>query len=231
MKAYTIGQFNEYTPTSMDQVSLTVRQYTPWLQRTMGDTYVIVPATPGCKGDENFNVFQYSSVPVGPQSAYRFRLPWLNLRLNAHMRHISFDLLHCHSPFSSGQYALRMARRRNIPVVTTFHPEYCRDVLQSVRSSTAKRLIRRMVKFYSSVDEVWVNDSAAEDCLREYGYRGRVIVIDDNTNSENLNDAVRYRYIAVIQHKKCELMHHKIRIPWPERIWPEPIFELNEQWV
>ncbi len=227
MKRYTIGQFNEYT--TMDEVSLTVRNHTHWLNQTMGDAYIIAPCVADCADNDGVTVLRYTSNPMSRKLSNRMGLPWLDFKLQTRLRSIPFDLLHCHSPFATGQYALWMGRRRDIPVVATFHPGYCQDALQSVRPSVAKRMTRRMIKFFSSVDEVWVPGIAAEETLRKYGYQGRVTVMENTQNIENTIDAVRNRYITVIRRKKCELLHQKSRIPWPERIWPDPMFELNEQ--
>ncbi|MDR1171728.1 MAG: glycosyltransferase [Bacteroidales bacterium] len=229
MEKYTIGQFNEYAPTTMDEASLTVHAYTLWLNRTVGDAYATASCVPG-RVDNGSGALRDASDPVSRQISNRTGMPWLNFKLQARLRNIPFDLLHCHSPFATGQYALWMGRRRDIPVVATFHPGYCRDMLQSVRPSVAKRMTRRMIKFLSSVDEVWVPGAVAEETLRKYGYRGRVIMMENAPDMEkNTFDTVRNRYITVIRRKKCELLHRKSRTPWPERIWPDPIFELSEQ--
>ena len=207
MKEYTIGQFNEFLPTAMDEVSLT---------QTMGDTSVL--PVPGRVDNKNFTVLRYL-LPVS-----RMRIPWLNFKLYTRMCSIPFDLLHCHSPFSAGKSALQMSRRKGIPIVATFHPAHCQNVLQSVRPSTAKRMVRRMVNFFSSVDEVWVTGTVAEDTLRKYGFFGRVTVMADTQGMDR-------HYMAVMQRKKCEILYQKKRVPWPERIWPDPVFELNEQWA
>ena len=208
MKEYTIGQFNEFLPTAMDEVSLA---------KTVGDASVL--SVSGCVYNKRFTVVRYLSVPVSRQVSHWMRLPWLYFKLNTRNM---LDLLHCHSPFSAVKYALRMSRRKGIPIVATFHPAHCQNVLRSVRPSTAKRMIRRMVNFFSSVDEVWVAGAVAEDALRKYGFFGRVTVMDD------LRGMNRH-YMAVMQRKKRELLYQKRRIPWPEKIWPDPVFELNEQ--
>lgn len=231
MKRYTIGQFNGYTLMTMNEASLTVRNHTHWLSRTMGDAYIIAPKVPGCCETDSTGILRYSSNPVSRQLFDRMGLPWLDIKTHARLRNIPFDLLHCHSPFAAGQYALWIGRRRDIPVVATFHPGHCQDVLQSVRPSVAKRMTRRMIKFFSSVDELWAPSAVAVETLREYGYHGRVTVMENTPNTETATDVVRNRYIAVIQRKKCELLHQVQRKPWPERIWPDPMFELNEQWA
>jgi glycosyltransferase involved in cell wall biosynthesis len=187
---YTIGLFNESFPPVMDGVSLTVRNYACWLNRTMGNTYMITPSYPGYTDTEEFPVLRYTSVPVPMRKPYRMGLPYFDACLHRRLRSIPFDLLHCHSPFSAGWYALRMARRRGIPVVATFHSKYRDDFMRAVHNPViVKLMIRRIVDFYSSADEVWIPQPAVEETLREYGYKGCVTVMPNGTDFEK-NDEI-----------------------------------------
>jgi len=180
---YVIGQFNECFPPIMDGVSLTVRNYALWLNRTMGDTYMVTPAYPGYADREEFPVLRYASVPVPGRAPYRAGIPWLDAKLNRQLRHIPFDLLHCHSPFSAGRHALWLARRRGIPVVATFHSKYREDFARAVGNpALVKMMLQRVVEFYSAVDEVWIPQPAVEETLREYGYKGKLTVVDNGTD-------------------------------------------------
>jgi glycosyltransferase involved in cell wall biosynthesis len=187
---YTIGLFNESFPPVMDGVSLTVRNYACWLNRTMGNTYMITPSYPGYTDTEEFPVLRYTSVPVPMRKPYRMGLPYFDVRLHSRLQSVPFDLLHCHSPFSAGWYALRMARRRGIPVVATFHSKYRDDFMRAVRNSAiVKLMIRHVIDFYSAVDEVWIPQPAVEETLREYGYKGHVTVMHNGTDFER-NDNI-----------------------------------------
>jgi glycosyltransferase involved in cell wall biosynthesis len=183
MKKYIIGQFNECFPPVMDGVSLTVRNYAFWLNRMMGDTYMVTPNYPGYVDTEEFPVLRYASLPVPGRAPYRVGFPWLDAGLNRQLRNIPFDLFHCHSPFSAGRYALQIARRRGIPVVATFHSKYREDFTRAVSNpALVKMMLRRVVDFYSSADEVWIPQPAVEETLREYGYKGNVTVMDNGTD-------------------------------------------------
>jgi glycosyltransferase involved in cell wall biosynthesis len=194
---YTIGQFNECYPPIMDGVSLTVRNYAFWLNRTMGKTYVVTPAYPRYTDEEKFPVLRYASAPVPGRAPYRMGFPWLDIGLHDKLRNIPFDLLHCHSPFSAGWYALRMARRRDIPVVATFHSKYREDFTRAVGNpALVKMMLRNVVEFYSAVDEVWVPQPAVEATLREYGYKGDVTVMNNGTDFVEETDPNTVRLVS-----------------------------------
>jgi glycosyltransferase involved in cell wall biosynthesis len=194
---YTIGLFNESFPPVMDGVSLTVRNYAYWLNRTIGNTYMITPSYPGYTDMEEFPVLRYASVPVPMRKPYRMGLPYFDVRLHRRLHSVPFDLLHCHSPFSAGWYALRMARNRGIPVVATFHSKYRDDFMRAVHNPTiVRRMIKRVVDFYSSVNEVWIPQPAVEETLREYGYKGRVTVMPNGTDFDRNHEIESVRQNA-----------------------------------
>jgi glycosyltransferase involved in cell wall biosynthesis len=57
-------------------------------------------------------------------------------------------------------------------------------------------MIQRVVDFYSSVDEVWIPQSAVEETLREYGYKGRVTVVHNGTDFDKSEDIETVRQNA-----------------------------------
>jgi len=167
------GQFSESFPPIMDGVALTVRNYTAELNRTLGPSYAVIPAIPRCRGRRRTGVFQYFSVPLAARPPYRLGLPQVDLSIAQGLRRLRFDLVHAHSPFPAGRLALRLARRRGIPIVATFHSKYRDNFARAVPLAPAVDWgVRRIVDFYESVDQVWVPSAAALETLRQYGYRG-----------------------------------------------------------
>lgn len=39
-----------------------------------------------------------------------------------------------------------------------------------------------MIRFYEAADEVWIPQAAVEETLREYGYKGRIEVVDNGND-------------------------------------------------
>jgi 1,2-diacylglycerol 3-alpha-glucosyltransferase len=179
------GQFSESFPPIMDGVALTVRNYVAGLNKTLGPTYAVVPAIPHSRKQEHGEVYQYFSLPLAFRPPYRIGLPWFDLSLKAELHRVKFDLVHAHSPFSSGRLALRLARHRGIPIVATFHSKYRENFKQAVPiASVVNWAVRRIVDFYQAVDEVWAPTEASLETLREYGYRGRAEVVRNGVDLE-----------------------------------------------
>jgi glycosyltransferase involved in cell wall biosynthesis len=158
---------------------------------------MITPSYPGYIDTEEFPVFRYVSVPVPMRKPYRMGFPHLDRNLHHRLHSVPFNLLHCHSPFSAGWYALRIARRRNIPIVATFHSKYRDDFTRAVHNpAIVKLMIKRVVDFYSQVDEVWIPQPAVEKTLREYGYKGAVTVMNNGTDFDANEETATVRQEA-----------------------------------
>lgn len=57
MKGVSIGLFNDSYEPIIDGVTITVRNYAYWLNRTLGPTCVVAPAAPFYSGEEAFPEF------------------------------------------------------------------------------------------------------------------------------------------------------------------------------
>ena len=178
-----IGLFNECFPPVMDGVSLTVSNLARCFYQQGKDVAVVTPEMPGL--DESqlpYSVFQYRSFPVPGRHPYRYGFPSLDFKFQKQVAAQNFEILHAHCPFSSGDFALKTARRMGIPLVATFHSKYRDDFERVIPSKTlVDYLVGKVVKFYESVDEVWVPQASVGETLREYGYKGTFEVVDNGT--------------------------------------------------
>ena len=90
--------------------------------------------------------------------------------------------------------ALRLARQQKVPLVATFHSKYRADFERVVPSKTiVDYLVKNIVDFYNQADEVWVPQAGVAETLREYGYRGRVEVVDNGNDMATADDITPLR--------------------------------------
>ena len=178
-----IGLFNECFPPIMDGVSLTVSNLAQRFWQHGEEVAVVTPEVPGLdKSRLPYKVYQYSSFPIPGRPPYRYGLPSLDFRFQKQFASEHFDIFHAHCPFSSGEYALKMARKAGVPVVATFHSKYRDDFMRAVpNKALVDYLVGKVVRFYEHVDEVWVPQPSVGETLREYGFKGRFEVVDNGT--------------------------------------------------
>lgn len=187
-----IGQFNDSFPPVMDGVANVTKNYAYWLNRDYGRCYVITPKFPTYDDCEEFEVLRYFSLPLVPRPPYRLGMPGLDLAIRKKLQQIPFDLVHAHSPFSSGQLALQIARKKRIPIVATFHSKFYDDFKSVVKSHHLAQLgVRQVINFFNSVDYVWTVNQASIETLRSYGYTGDVEVMSNGTDFRPLKDMTK----------------------------------------
>lgn len=184
-----IGLFNENFPPIYDGVALSVVNYANWLMQKGHDVRLITPDAPG-KDDSAFPypIHRYFSLPLLGRRPYRWGLPIFDRNIHKAIRHIPFDIIHAHTPFSSGNIALKVAKEHNIPIIATFHSKYRSDIeRQTPFKFIADKMVNDIVKFFNQTDEVWIPQASVEATLREYGYHGPVHVMPNGSDFSNLD--------------------------------------------
>lgn len=173
MKKLIIGQFNDSFPPAIDGVANTVINYANYFHREEGLCYAVVPYFPNARNEDfAFPVLNFASLPVPFRKNYRFFHPGLSLKLSSRLMHINFDILHAHSPFTSGKIALSLAKKKNVPIVATFHTKFRDDIMTVVKSDAiADRMVDSIIAFYNQCDAVWAVNEATGKTLEAYGYK------------------------------------------------------------
>ena len=181
----TVGQFSESFPPIVDGVANAVENYAYWINKKHGDCVVITPKHPDSADDYTYKVKRYSSMKVPIRNEYRFGLPQMDTILWKKVKQIPFDIVHAHCPFSSGWAARSIAKKRGIPFVATFHSKYKEDFKAALKSDIiVDSVLASIVSFFEAADEVWVVGEACTETLREYGYKGSVIVMHNGCDIE-----------------------------------------------
>jgi glycosyltransferase involved in cell wall biosynthesis len=188
------GQFSDAFLPVMDGVSITVYNYALWLNKKIGPSYVVTHGFPKYDEQDDVPVLRYISIPVPGKPPYRLGLPHIGLSVQQQLRKLDFDLLHAHSPFTLGRLALRMARRRDIPVVATFHSKFRDDFETHIPfPSVIDWGINWIVDFFDKADEVWVPNGMTGETLKAYGYRGKYEIVQNgiDLNGSAAGDSLR----------------------------------------
>lgn len=183
------GQFSESFPPIMDGVGNVVKNYAYWLNKRYGSCYVVAPGFPKYIDNEEYEVMRYSSISVFTRPPYRTGIPTLDGLFMKKIKAVPFDIVHTHTPFSSGKMALDIARKRDIPIIASFHSKYYDDFLESFKiEGVARYGVLKVVEFYNSVDSVWTVNHSTADTLRDYGFKGHIEIVENGTEyqpSEN----------------------------------------------
>ena len=189
-----IGLFNDSFPPIMDGVALVTYNYAQCLNSKGVEVCVVTPDAPGEKADTPFNVFRYPSVPIPGRKPYRYGFGMLNMKLFDEISRQPYSLVHAHCPFTSGKIAQRIAQKQHVPLVATFHSKFRYDIERYVKSELIVDLIlRQIMSFFESADEVWVPQEPVLETLREYGYKGKAVVVANGNDMADRYNATEQR--------------------------------------
>lgn len=194
-----IGLFNDSYPPIMDGVALTVQNSAYALYQKNQPVCVITPKAPDYIIDEPYPVYRYSSIPLISHQPYRVGVKDVDISFQKTIEKIPLSLVHAHCPFTSGHLALKIAKKRNIPFVATFHSKYRDDFERSFHNKNIVKLLTdKIIEFYEMADEVWIPQAKVEETIREYGYKGKLYVVENINDFSAVTDIDKHRIDARI---------------------------------
>lgn len=177
----TIGEFNDSFMPVMDGVVNVVNNYCIELNRLGHRTYAIVP---GYKGYENYDKEHGIDYAIRGKEHYPLRalkpygITTFPQETKKVIESIPFDIVHAHCPTFTGDYAMRIAKKRNIPIVSTFHTFFKDDLEELMPDFLAEEIVSKKMSFYYNCDEVWApTESCRKRIFNEYHFTGNVRVV------------------------------------------------------
>lgn len=132
--------------------------------------------------NQPYSVIRCKSLRV-PVMNVHYGFPLSDKKFDSKVMSKDYDIVHVHSPFNFSKYSLSVAKRKNIPVVATFHSDM-RRIYQSVFhfKPLTNFLVKRLGKIYNQFDEVFCCSPLVEEQLRSYGYSGKVTYLPFGTD-------------------------------------------------
>ena len=183
----TVGEFCESFPPLMDGVGNVIKNYTEQLRERGHAAYAVTAGTKeGLAYDIEHGIKYTLRCNMYPLPGIKpYGLVVKNPRFKHELSHIPFDLVHAHSPFFHGKMATNIAKKRNIPLVSTFHTQFKADILGVVKSEKiASAITSFILKHYEAADQVWTPSEWSKKRLYEYGFRKEVIVVENGCDME-----------------------------------------------
>ena len=178
-----VGLFCDCFPPVMDGVAVCMENYAKWMQSKVGGVKVITPNVPGADYSQlPYEVMSYFSVPVPKRHPYVTGVAEIDPKFLARIVKTDFRIVHAHCPFASGIAARRIARLQGIPLVATFHSKYRDDFARVLPEFAVKAVMKVIIDFFEQADYVWVPQESVTEVIREYGYKGKVEVMDNGSD-------------------------------------------------
>ena len=185
-----IGEVTDTFLPIVDGVGRVVYEYANNLCLKGHEVTVIAPMyDTGYRGGYPFELVDFISYKVPAIGEYQTGEAKGDKHYRKRMKMIPLDIVHTHSPFTAGTEALRIAKKRNIPLVGTFHSKYYDDFLKITKSESLASIGTKMVvDFYERCDDVWAVGSQTADVLHEYGYKGYIHVVPNGVTRREVDE-------------------------------------------
>jgi len=179
----TTGQFNDSYFPIMDGVGMTAHNYARWLNEKYGKSMIIAPKGGDYEDHVPYKVYRFKSVLLPGMNPYRIGLPQIDIKFKKKIKKVEFDLVHAHCPFISGQLALNISKKLDIPLVTTFHTKYRDDFKKVINNDmVVDFLVNYTLDFYKAADLVLVPNKATGVTLEEYGFKGQYEIMPNGSD-------------------------------------------------
>ncbi len=123
----------------------------------------------------------YRSASIGSDKSYKLSLPKLRKNIRNLIRDGGYDLVHIHSPFVLGKFALKKAKKYKVPTIVTVHTKYREDFEKIVKVKPLVNFCTRYImRVVNGADYVTTVSDGARQVINEYGFKGSEIRVVPN---------------------------------------------------
>lgn len=175
---------NDSFPPLIDGVANTVINYAKLIDSKYGSAVVAVPRYPGVSDNYPFKVVRYSSINTTRLMGYRTGYPFSAKAMRS-LCAAKPDIIHCHCPAASAFLCRELRDLVNSPLVFTYHTKFDIDVHRAIKYGFLQdAAIRNILNNIDSCDEVWAVNGGAADNLKQLGYAGDILIMENGVDFE-----------------------------------------------
>lgn len=172
-----IGIFtNNYLPNPYG-VSGSVESFRSMLERLGHEVFIFAPQWKGYQ-DKNPHVFRYPAFETNVKIKFPIAIPYSS-KMNKILENLDLDIIHSQHPNLLGSAASRWARKKNIPLVFTWHTLY--DQYAHFAPFIPKQLavwfaIRNARNYANRCDQIVVPTLSVEEIIKKWGVTNENII-------------------------------------------------------
>ena len=170
---------------------------------TVADVTVFCPHVP--KKAYNDDIYPYKVVRCKAKKMfftdYDMPTPNLDFKFKKIIKESKFDIVHVHSPFGVGALGAKYAKKNNIPLITTLHSQFKRDIKRAAKSSALTWLVLKiLMRTLNKSDLLLTMTPGCEQVARKYGYKKRIELLPNGpeivppVNREEAFTRIRQKY-------------------------------------
>lgn len=128
--------------------------------------------------DKN-NIFRYPSVDIKYKISFPLPLPF-SFKISRILKNLDFDIIHSQHPNLLGREAFKWSKRKNIPLIFTWHTlydQYTHFVPIISSQWSASWIIKKAVSYANKADYVIVPTESIEEIIKNWGVINEKIIV------------------------------------------------------
>lgn len=190
---------NNYLPNPYG-VAGSIESFRRQFEKRGHQVYIFAPFSKGY-ADKNSRVFRYPSMDL--KYKISFPLPIAHSKKNSQaLKNLDLDIIHSQHPNLLGTAALKWARRKNIPLVFTWHTLYDRytNFVPLIPDKLAARwIIKKAVRYANKADQVVAPTKSVKKIIQNWGVENKNIAViptgvDEEVYQNPDGDKIRKKY-------------------------------------
>ncbi len=158
------GSYNHIT----DGVTLTLNRLVAYLEQEGAEVMIFAPTVKNPPVRHAGKLVPSVSVRAPFRPEYRITLG-LSRKALKQFKEFAPDIVHIATPDLLGFFALKLARKNNIPVVSTYHTHFSSYLKYYKLGMLERYLWKYLVRFYRQCEQIYVPTETIAEELREHG--------------------------------------------------------------
>ena len=174
---------NDSFPPIIDGVANAVFNYAKVLSHKGVGVSVVTPDHPEYDDSKfGFPVIRYPGMDMSNKIGYVVGNPFYTDTMKI-IKAMDIGLLHSHCPMVSNVLARELRSALDIPMILTYHTKFDIEIRKAIKNQMISQLaIKALIESVSSCDELWVVSEGAGKSLKNLGYKGDYIVMDNGVD-------------------------------------------------
>lgn len=182
---------NNYLPNPYG-VAASLETFRLGLEKLNQETLVLAPYFPNFK-DAKKNIYRYPALDINIKFHFPLAIPY-SRKINKILSATSIDIIHSQHPNLLGRAALSWAKKKNIPLIFTWHTLY--DRYTNFVPFLPKKLvawwtIREAVKYANLANRVVIPTESIRPILEVWGVKTAMVAIPTGVEEEEFSNPER----------------------------------------
>jgi 1,2-diacylglycerol 3-alpha-glucosyltransferase len=167
---------NNYLPNPYG-VATSIESFRKQFEKKGHTVFIFAPENDDYE-DENPNVFRYPSLDIKYRIKFPIPIPYSS-QIDKKIEELNIDIIHSQHPNLLGDAALRWAKKKNIPLVFTWHTlynKYTHYIPLIPEGISSKLAIKNAVEYANKANKIIIPTASIKKIIEKWGVKNKEII-------------------------------------------------------